>query len=97
MVPFAFVHAVPQAPQFAVLVPRSTSQPFATLRSQLALPAEQVHVPPPHVPPGQSAPDPAGAVPHALLLQAATRHGFAGAAHCPTLVQPTQAAVAAAQ
>ena len=36
VVPCAFVHAMPQAPQFAVLVRVFTSQPFGTALSQFA-------------------------------------------------------------
>lgn len=36
VVPCAFVHAVPQAPQWLALPRRSTSQPFAGAASQLA-------------------------------------------------------------
>lgn len=40
--PFVVLQAVPHAPQLAVLVFRFTSQPFATLESQLPNPAVQV-------------------------------------------------------
>lgn len=46
VVPFAFAHASPQAPQFA-LVRSGASQPFATLLSQLPKLAAQVIVQPP--------------------------------------------------
>ena len=48
-VPFALEHAVPHAPQFAVLAAVFTSHPFADTPSQFANPAP--HVPSVHVPP----------------------------------------------
>ena len=45
VVPWALVHAVPQLPQFDTLLASATSQPLATLASQLAKPELQLAMP----------------------------------------------------
>jgi len=51
VVPFAFVHEMPQPPQLLTSLEVGLSQPLFGLPSQLAQPAEQVgtHAPPVHV------------------------------------------------
>ena len=71
--------AWPQIPQFAALVPRSVSQPFAALPSQSPCPAG--HIPTAHVPPLQIAPVAVHACPQLPQLDGftarSTSHPFA--------------------